>query len=372
MSRPTLRSLARSLGLSPATVSAALNGRGRVGSDTVRHIRNAAEAAGYRPNPLTSAVMSEVRRSRGDSFRGIVAAVEIAETARPAYFQRYHQEIVSGAAERAIQLGFKIERFLAGRGGLPLERLNAIFLARGIQGVIFLPVWIEPEVSRMDWSRFVGVYTDYAIERPALPSVYPDHYQGMMLALHRLRALGYRRPGLCLGPRQDERIQFRWEAAFLAFAANTCGLTRAVPPLKSLSLERREFMRWFQEYEPDVVLSHHPEAIGWTAENGSDCGQPGFVALNRHLCQTACAGLDLQPRLIGSLALDRVAARLHAAPMESEREIAAAMSVCPLWVEGPTLRQIEAPESSPAALAALTEPPDSAETEAPLLDCPLR
>ncbi len=354
MASPTLRSLARTLGLSHATVSSALNGRGRVRPETVQSVRALAEAMGYRSNPLTSAVMSEVRRSRSHTFRGIVATIEIGEPDRPGCTAHYHAEVVRGVAERGAGLGFKVESFVLGPQGVPVHRLDAILRARGIRGVVLLPAWNEPDVSRLDWNHYLGVYTDYVIERPALPSVYPDHYRAMMMVLQHLRSLGYRRPGLFVVPHQDERIQYRWEAAFLAFAANSGGLSRVIPRLKSCGLNREEFIQWFREYEPDVVLGHHTEAIAWMEEAGAVLpATHGFVCLNLLMKQVPCAGLDLQPALVGALALEQLVAQLHRNEFGAAPRVASAISVPPQWVNGPTVRRLDRPEriADPAVLA---------------------
>jgi len=286
--------------------------------------------------------MSEVRRSRNSAFRAIIAAVDLAETDRPAHAARYHAEILRGAADRGAALGFKVEAFVAGIGGVPLHRLDTVLKARGIRGVVVLPAWNEPDVTGLDWGHCIGVYTDTVIKRPALPSVYPDHYQGMMMALERLRSLGYRRPGLVVAPHQDARIQYRWEAAFLAFASNAGGCSRVIPRLKSLALDRAEFMQWFREYEPDVVLGHHAESIGWMEEAGASVpATHGFLSLNTLMTEASCAGLDLQPRLIGSLALEQVVAQLHRNEFGRSPRAASAISVPPQWVEGPTVRRLE-------------------------------
>jgi DNA-binding LacI/PurR family transcriptional regulator len=340
-SPPTLRSLARSLGLSHATVSAALNGRGRVRPDTARCIQAAAKAAGYHANPLTSAVMSEVRRSRSCAVRAIIAMVEMTESNRPREAARYNAEIVRGAEERGAALGFKIDPLVIGRSGVPRERLDSILKARGIQRVILLPAWDEPDISCLDWGHHHGVYTDYVIERSPLPSIHPDHYRGMMMALRRLRTLGYRRPGLFLGPHQDERIQFRWEAAFLAFASNFGGLAGTVPRLKSAAPDRGEFVQWFRENKPDVVLAHHPEAIEWMAAAGASVPEThGFLCLNRLRCSFPCAGLDLRPALIGALALEQVTAQWHRRECSAAAGTFSTISVMPRWVDGPTLREM--------------------------------
>ena len=111
MSAPTLRTLAKTLGLSRTTISDALRGSPRVKADTVRRVREAAKAAGYEHNPLTGAVMSQLRRSRGQQFRGVLAALEIVEPERGAHAVRYNEAVLKGISDRASELGFKMERF---------------------------------------------------------------------------------------------------------------------------------------------------------------------------------------------------------------------------------------------------------------------
>jgi len=102
---PTIRALAKQLGLSRTTVSEALRGLPRIQHDTAKRVCDAAERAGYRPNPMASAVMSQIRRSRAQAFRGGLAAVNVDEPDRPAYAQRYHDGLIDGARERAADLG---------------------------------------------------------------------------------------------------------------------------------------------------------------------------------------------------------------------------------------------------------------------------
>jgi DNA-binding LacI/PurR family transcriptional regulator len=309
---------------------------------TARRVLEAAETAGYRANPLASAVMSEVRRSRNSTFRGLLAAVDIAEPDRPLYAIRYHADVVRGAADRAVDLGFKLETFVAGGDGVPLHRLSTILKARGVRGLVLLPSWNEPDVSRLDWSGFAGVYTDYAIDRPALHSIYPDHYRAMMMVLERLRAFGYERPGMFVAPRQDERIQYRWQAAYLAFQANERRFSRIIPTLKSDGLDSGEFTRWFKRHSPDVVLGHRTQAVEWMEAAGASVPKThGFVCLNVLMKHIPCAGLDLQPNLVGSLALEQLVAQLH----RNEFGIPAvpsSTSIPARWIDGPTVGQHEA------------------------------
>jgi LacI family transcriptional regulator len=334
---PTLRSLARELGLSRTTVSDALRGSPQVDPNTAARVRKAAREAGYRRNPLAGALMSELRRSRGTAFRGVLAAIDFNEPDRPDNAARYHRELVVGAEGRATELGFKVEKFAVGRGGLSVPRLDSILQSRGIHGIILLPAWEDPDLTNLEWARFAGIYTDYIIERPALHAVCSDHYRSMLGALQRLAGLGYRQPGLYLQKHQDERLQYRWAAAFRAFQDSHPAI-KALPPLVVDTFAREDFVKWFRRYKPDVVLSHHTAAIDWMESCGAEVPRThGFVCLNVIMKTRPCAGLDLQPRALGARATELLIAQLQ----RNETGIPEWPSTTTIpahWVDGPTLR----------------------------------
>lgn len=337
MPAPTLRSLARDLGLSRTTVSDALRGSPRVDPRTAERVRKAAESAGYRRNPLAGALMSELRRSRGSSFRGVIASVDFTEPDRPREGLPYHRELTEGMSVRAGELGFKLERFNVGVGELTVSRLDSILHTRGIGGLALLPAWSEPDLSALDWSRLAGVYTDYIIERPNLHTVCSDQYRSLLAALHRLGEMGYRRPGLLLQRHQDERLQFRWSAAFRTFQENSSAGAK-VPPLIVERHDRAAFARWFRDYKPDVVLGHHCEAIGWMEACGAKVpATHGFVCLNIHMKSRPCAGLDLQPRILGRRAVELLIAQLQRNET-GVPEWPSTTTIAARWSDGPTVR----------------------------------
>lgn len=334
---PTLRSLAKLLGLSRTTVSDALRGSPRVDPNTAQRVNKAAREAGYRRNPLAGALMSELRRSRGTAFRGVLAAIDFNEPDRPESADRFHRELVLGAETRASELGFKVEKFSVGHAGVSVQRLDSILQSRGIHGVILLPAWDEPDLSNLDWTRFAGIYTDYIIERPALHSVCSDHYRSLLAALQRLAALGYKQPGLYLQRHQDERLQYRWGAAFRAFQESHPNV-KQVPPLIVDAFTREEFVAWFKKHKPDVVLAHDTMAIDWMESCGAQIpGTHGFVSLNILMKNRPCAGLDLQPRTLGARSVELLIAQLQ----RNETGIPEWPSTTTIparWIDGPTLR----------------------------------
>jgi LacI family transcriptional regulator len=345
-SAPTVRSLARELGLSRTTVSDALRGAVRVDPLTVQRVQEAARVAGYQRNPLAAALMSELRRSRGATFRGVIASIDLDEPDRPATAGRFHRELVVGAASRGDELGFKVEPFSMSRDGLTVERLDSVLRSRGIHGVMLLPAWSDPDLSKLDWTRYAGVYTDSIMERPALHCVCSDHFRSMTSAMTRLASLGYRRPGLALHRHNDERLQNRWSGAFRAFQESRSWI-EPVPILLADSLTRDEFTRWFRKTKPDIVLSHNTEVMDWMEECGARIpATHGFLSLNLVMKTRPCAGLDLQPHLLGARAAEILVAQLqrneHGVP-----EWPATTTIPARWIDGPTLRSEAGPPADP-------------------------
>jgi len=338
MSIATIRSLAKSLNISRTTVSDALRGSPRVKPDTAKRILEAANAVGYKPNPLAGALMSEIRRSQSKAFRGGLAAVDLEENDRPNSGKRYHEALVEGAKKRASELGYKLQPFLVSEKGIQVSRLDAILQSRGIQGVLLQPSWRDPDLSKLNWTRYAGIYTDYIIEHPALHAVCCDHFRSLLDALNRLKRMGYKRPGIFLQSQQDDRLQNRWKAAFLTFQSNN-PKDFHVPALVTDQVSKTHFKAWFKKYKPDIVIGHYAVAIDWIKEfNLSVPEDVGFFCLNITQVEThICAGLDLQPRLIGARAAELLIAQLQ----RNERGIpdkASTTMIGAKWIDGPTLK----------------------------------
>ena len=338
MPAPSLRQLAQQLGLSHTTVSEALRGSSRVRPATRAKVLKAAKLAGYQRNPLAGALMSEMRRSRAGTFRGVLAVLDMdGPEGRAAGPTRYHKELAKGATKRAEELGFKADAFAVGTGGLSLERLDTILQSRGIGGIFLLPVRETPDLTRLDWTHFSGIYSDYVIERPGLHAVCPDHYRAMLTALDRLRALGYKRPGLVLRASHDARLLHRWEASYHAYQTHHDGMTR-LPPLILSEPNAADFTRWFRTVKCDVVLAHSPEVKDWMTAAGASVPEThGFCCLNVLNSTTPCAGLDLQPRLLGARGMELLIGQVLRNECGSP-ELPMTTTVPAAWVYGPTLQ----------------------------------
>ena len=336
-SRPTIRSLARVLRLSRTTVSEALRNHPHVNPRTRERVQQAARAAGYRCNRLASSILSEIRRTRLSTFRGVLAAVSLEEPARPRFQGPFSRDLLRGAAERAEQLGFCLECFMVGQRGLSVHRLDTVLQSRGVHGVMIMPAWRRPDFTQLSWINYTGVYADYLIDLPALHSVCPDHPRAMMGAMARLEELGFRRPGLVLLQQESERLQHRWVAAFLAYVALHPRID-AAPPLMLPEMAAEPFKRWFRKHQPDVVLGHRAEMISWMTACGARVpATHGFCCLNVHLNTVPCAGIDQQPYHIGVRCIETLISQLHRNEYGIPN-LPCNTTVPSRWVNGPTLK----------------------------------
>ena len=336
---PSLRDLARQLNLSHTTVSEALRNNPRVKPDTRKRVLEAASASGYHYNPLAGALMSEMRRSRTVMFRGVIAIVDLdgPENRAPSS-ARYHRELVKGATKRANELGFNTEIFTIGHSGLGIPRLDTILQSRGIRTVFVLPVSNNPDITKLDWAHYTGIYTDYLIEHPALHNICPNHFRVMLMALQRLQSLGYKRPGLVLQRHHDERLLHRWEAAYHIWQIYNAPKNK-IPVFLPEEIEPDGFKKWFKKHDPDIVLCHRAEVIDWMQDCGAKIPRThGFCCLNLQMSAgQPCAGLDLQPALIGARGIELVIAQL----LRNEYGIPdqpSTTTVPARWVNGPTVR----------------------------------
>src|SRR5690606_17029765 len=148
-------------------------------AETVERVRAAARAAGYERNPLTGAVMSLLRRSRGQQFRGVLGALEFVEPARSVVAARRNEAVYAGFLDRSNTLGFKVERIEVGASGVRLSRVDSILHTRGIQGIAVLPATRMPDLTSLSWNRYTAVAIGHSGGSPPVHSVGPAAFRGM-------------------------------------------------------------------------------------------------------------------------------------------------------------------------------------------------
>lgn len=299
---PTLRSIARLLGLSRTTVSDALRGHARVHPETAERVQAAARAVGYVRNPLRGAVMSVLRKSRHHLGCGQLALVQwsSAEIRLPGI-----QAMIRGIGTRARSFGFatKIHQVSAGLRGL--AELERQFHLEEVQGLLLLPAPELPDLSALEWSRYAAVALDPRMPGPH--AVGPDHHAAMARLLRELLARGYQRPGLLVDSACPDARTRSWPEVCHAQACLLPQIT-TVPPLSVPQPDPATVRAWLREQRPDVVLTAVPAVLPWLQSLADP--PPGVVCLDHLRTPAGCAALDLRAEELGSRATDLVIAQL--------------------------------------------------------------
>lgn len=339
--RPTVRSIAAALELSRATVSNALRGHPGVNARTRQRVQTEAARLGYVTHPFAAQVMSQLRRSSAHKDMGTLAVLEKHEPERPAGASHFQAELLAGAKKRAAALGFALGHWKYGAGSeLSLKQLDRILYSRGVRGLVLLPTWSEPDFRELVWSRYTGIYVDYLIQRPAIHTVCCDHGFTVFNALEQARARGYRKPGLAVAHRTNARLHGRWVGAYLAYLNEHPELT-LVPPLVADEADEFKpvnFLPWFKQHQPDIVLTHWIGALDQMRIAGAIVPRThGYLCLNLQIAPTHFSGFFQQPRKLGERATELVISQLSHG--ESGPPALPSTTMLPSkWREGSTLR----------------------------------
>ena len=185
----TSADVAERVGVSRSTVSRALTGHPRIPAETRRRVREAADALGYRPNPVASML------ARG-STRTIGMIVPS--------FTRHHSRVVSAAEEvfRANDLDLLLYRVREAEERSFL--LEATPFRHRVDGLLLVSVLPAPdEIAHLN-DLGVTVVTIGGHD-PSLPSLRVDDEGGARRATEHLLELGHRRIGLLSGPAEAKR-----------------------------------------------------------------------------------------------------------------------------------------------------------------------
>jgi DNA-binding LacI/PurR family transcriptional regulator len=320
-------------GVSRMTVSLALRNDPRLAEKTRLRIQRLAEQMGYRPNPLVSALMTNLREGRktGQKVRiGFVAHDRFRKVAALRPF-------MEGAARRAEELGYHIERFWIGRDGAGARQLSRILYTRGVSGILLSPLY-EPEATlEFDWSLFAVGAIGYSMQSPGLHRAVNHHLHSMSLAVRQLHQAGYRRISLALPQSQDVRVEHNWLAGFLMQQHLFSDPPSYPAVLLAHEWNESVFSRWFLEHRPDAVISIQLEVLDWLKRLKVDVpGDTGFVHLNWEPEYGPIAGVNQRSDLVGAAALELVVNQLHC----NERGVPIHPRVVLIegeWVEGTTV-----------------------------------
>ncbi|HEY8967200.1 MAG TPA: LacI family DNA-binding transcriptional regulator, partial [Candidatus Methylacidiphilales bacterium] len=276
-----IRDVAREAGCHYTTVSLALRNDPRLPPVTRRRIQKIASRLGYRPNPLVSKLFSSLRKNRLLPELGVIGFLDTRK--RPAGqpgLALENDPFYKGARKRAEESGYSLDLHHLAAPNMSARRMKDILLARGVRGLVINSSHVPRGHLSLDVSPFACALRGYSQMRPNLHRICHNHFQSLLLAIHFLRHLGYRKIGLVLPRSLDALVNEQWSAGFLSHQQHLPASLR-VPLLMPPRITREETARWFRRHKPEAVLSPDAAVRDWLREEGVDIpGDASFACLD--------------------------------------------------------------------------------------------
>lgn len=178
----TIRDISKACGVSPATVSKALNGYDDVSNETVELVKRTAERLHYMPNAAARLLKTNTSHNIGvlfidDTMSGLT--------------HEYFSLILNGVKNEAEELGYDITFINSNFGKRKLSYLQHC-IYRNFDGVIIASVdFTSPSVRELVESDVPVVTIDYSFENTS--SVASDNYNGTYQLLSYLADRGHRK-----------------------------------------------------------------------------------------------------------------------------------------------------------------------------------
>lgn len=336
MNGPNMEDVARAAGVHRTTVSRALKNDPRLAPATRESVRQIAKDMGYRSNPLVSALMAQRRGRGGGTEIGTIAYVDAmpVDQAHP-ISRAFHQ----GAQHWTELAGYRFAPFVLDGRSMKASRLSKILQTRGIRGVCIAPLRSARAHLNLDWDEISASAVGYTMIRPTLNRAVSNSFHGILASLRELRRLGYRRIGLCVDARVNQRVDEYWASGFLLFQRNHPKLRLSLFVEKGLT--QKSFEKWYRKERPEVVISDSYGFENVLKHCGLDVpGDVGFVTLARSPEAPYQAGIDQHLDRIGAAAIDLIIGQLH----RNESGLPAYPKTTMIegsWVSGSTVRPLE-------------------------------
>jgi len=308
--RITICDIAKKAGIHFSTVSLALKNDSRINSKTKELVMKIAKELGYMPDPMLSALSAYRRLNKPVQYHGTIAWV-VDNAPSPSCFDSYF----SGASERALQYGYRVERFWLNEPGMNQEKAGKVLVSRGIRGLLLSPSENSQTHFNMDWDSFSVVKFGYSIIEPPVHLVTSAHYSAVATTMKKLAAKGFARIGYVSAPNFEQRVDSNFMAAFLT-ARFSLPESKAVPVLFCETLSKPIFMDWFKKYHPQAIVTWNNAVPGWLREEGRRVPDDVCVAIPNlpdvatgENTKGLCGILDAS-RAIGSTAVDLLSTML--------------------------------------------------------------
>ena len=184
--RATIKDVAAKVGVSPMTVSRAINGRGGIRPETRVAVMAAIDALAYQPNAAARSLVPSAELRIGVIYSNPSAA--------------FMSEFLTGAFEEAASRGARLVILRAPKGKNPSPKSLKNFIASGLSGVLLTPPLGDSVALLRSFANAnlpTATVAAYAAESTILVRI-NDRQAAYEMSRH-LLSLGHRRVGFIVG-----------------------------------------------------------------------------------------------------------------------------------------------------------------------------
>lgn len=321
--RPTFADIAERAGVCKATVSLALRNNPRIPSGTRQKIKSIALGMGYRMNPLVTANMANVRRSK--EWKGSMPTIGLLST----FYDEQREDkrvdwpiisrFLEGTKNRSEELGFDFDFLEFDLAYYSSERIQQVLLNRNISGLVLTPVRFTNSPLRLDWSHFSVASIGFSDLLGNIPSVYYDNFRCMQDILDFLMSKRYRRIGFITDSLNEIRGGHLWNAGFLEFQNRLIENKNQVPilriPKPESLFEKSDFESmhyWYRQNKPDVIIAFRSKILDYFQNLGYKVPEEfGYMVLNSSSLTDGCSGYRQCHEEMAEVATNIVSERLY-------------------------------------------------------------
>lgn len=199
----TIKDVAKSAGVSPATVSLVLNQRSTnvpISDATKKKVLNAAKILGYQPNTFAKSLRTN---------RSFVIGIMAFDIVDP-----YCVSVLRGAEEIIHENHYYPILFDLHNDDRDLEGYLSLIKERRVEGLLILASAIQLKdrlVKKLQHDKIPVVIIGREMASKDVPTVVVDNQGGAYLATEHLLTLGHRQLSFILGPSQYIDSEQRWE-----------------------------------------------------------------------------------------------------------------------------------------------------------------
>ena len=184
--RATIKDVAAQVGVSPMTVSRAINGRDGIRSETKAAVMAAIEALAYKPNAAARSLVTSAELRIGVIYSNRSAA--------------FMSEFLTGVFEEAASRGARLILLRTPKGKIPSPKSLKDFVASGLSGVLLTPpLGDSTALLRLFAEAHLPTATVCAYPAASTISVRIDDRQAAYEMARHLLTLGHRRIGFIVG-----------------------------------------------------------------------------------------------------------------------------------------------------------------------------